>query len=313
MARTPEQPHHADTVHAPVLLQEVIAALDVSSAKVVVDGTLGGAGHAKALALLMQKDATFIGIDRDKDALERARHALESVAPRVVLKEGNFSTIKQVLAEENIGCADALVLDLGFSSDQLERSGRGFSFVRDEPLLMTLCASPSDEQVTAEDAVNGWSEESLADVLYGFGGERYARRIARAIVLARSLAPIATSGQLAAVIESVVPKRGKLHPATRTFQALRIAVNDELGSLETLLNAIPDFLALGGRVAIISFHSLEDRLVKHAFRSLAQRGYGDAVKKPILPSDKEIIQNPRARSARLRIFHRNYEANTPKT
>ncbi len=298
-----------ETIHTPVLLQEVLASLDVAYAQVVVDGTLGGAGHAEALARMMAKGSLFIGMDRDRDALTRAEKRLAHVPPRIVFKESNYRTLKVALAGLGVR-ADAVLLDLGFSSDQLERSGRGFSFERDEPLLMTLSAETKMGEVTAKEAVNEWSEESLADVIYGFGGERQARRIARAIVRAREEVPIETSAQLAHVIERAVHRRGKVHPATRTFQALRIAVNDELGALEQLLGDVPELLTPGGRVAIISFHSLEDRLVKHAFRAYEKGGVGTTQKKPIVPSPEEVARNPRARSARLRILFKHHEVPT---
>ena len=226
--------------------------------------------------------------------------------PRLTLIHGNMRHLATHLAR--VGCArvDRILLDLGLSSDQLsavEGEGRGFSFTRDEPLVMTLTYPLDAETLTAEEVVNTWSEESLADILYGFGGERAARRVARAMVDTRSRERIKTTGQLAEIVARVVPRRGPTHPATRTFQALRIAVNDELGALTETLAAGIDLLHPDGRMVVITFHSLEDGIVKRTFATWKRAGRGTVLTPhPIVPSMRECTENRRARSAKLRGF-----------
>lgn len=302
-------------MHEPVLLHETVDGLDIRPGDVVVDGTLGRAGHAlEALkaARIRGGEAFIIGIDRDLDALAESRVRLEAAEAKFQLFKGNFKDMDAFIAKAGVESVDKIILDLGLSSPHLDSSGRGFSFRNDEPLLMTMDREVGEGAFTARDVVNGWAEEDIANVIYAYGDERYARRIARAIVAerearkARGESPIETTHQLVAIIEGAVPgiyKRGKIHPATRTFQALRIAVNDELSSLRIGLNKA--FLALrpGGRIAVISFHSLEDRIVKRAFKEWTAEGKGDqATKKPIVPSESETAKNPRSRSAKLRIF-----------
>jgi 16S rRNA (cytosine1402-N4)-methyltransferase len=295
-------------VHQSVLLHEVIELLSIQESEVVVDGTVGGAGHSKALVAHLGPDGTFIGLDADSDAIERARDVLPDTRARIELCVANFRSLESVLAELKIPQVNKVLLDLGWSSFQLD-VGRGFSFMNDEPLSMTY-GDPTQALFTAETVVNEWEEEHIADILKGWGEERFARRIAAAIVAARSLGRIKTSGQLAEIIAQAVPtgrpSRGKrIHPATRTFQALRIAVNDELGALTEILETLRTHLAPGGRVAIISFHSIEDRLVKQTFAAWKREGLGAPVtKKPVVPSTEELGENPRARSAKLRVFER---------
>lgn len=296
------------TEHIPVLLQEVIHWLDIATDDVIFDGTLGGAGHAKALAELLGKEGVLIGTDVDSKAIRHAETALAKVEPRVILAHTNFKDIKKVCKENNVASINKVLLDLGWSSDQIAEAGRGLSFQKNELLSMRLSDTQEPDALTAHEIVNQWSEESIADVLYGWGGERYAKRIAKAIGQARQERDINTTGELVEIIKRAVPstyRYGRINPATRTFQALRIAVNDEIRALEVALGEIADLLAEDGRVAIISFHSVEDRVVKHTFKKWAQENLGDIfTKKPIKASEEEVENNPRARSAKLRIFHK---------
>lgn len=298
-------------MHESVLLQETIDSLDVQDGDVVVDGTLGRAGHAIEAAGRAE-NVFIVGIDRDEDALTESKEKLAAAGISFELFQGNFRDMDQFLAKANGGkgrTPNKIVLDLGVSSPHLDSSGRGFSFRTDEPLLMTMEKNPSAEGFTARDVVNGWAEEDIANVIYAYGDERYARRIARAIVAAREVAPIETTHRLVKVIEESVPamyRHGKIHPATRTFQAIRIAVNDELGSLKAGLQKALDALAPGGRMAVISFHSLEDRIVKVFMKEAEKEGKGKSLtKKPIEPSEEERARNPRSRSSKLRVFIKN--------
>lgn len=294
----------ADTVHTPVLLQQVIDSLAVRPTDTVVDGTAGGGGHARALLSALGPAGRYVAIDADRAALARVQ-ALVGDDPRLTLVHGNFRDIDGHLASVGIDAFDKLLLDLGLSSDQLETSVRGFSFTKDEPLIMTLSDSPREDATTAWHVVNDWSEQSLADVIYGFGGERFARKIAHAIVLRREGHPIGTTKELADVIASTIRSTGRIHPATRTFQAIRIAVNDELGALEEVLHKALPRMRTGGRIAVISFHSLEDRIVKRTFRGWQAEERGVALyKRPVVANREEIRMNPRARSAKLRCFEK---------
>lgn len=291
--------------HESVLLHEAVEALAVESTDTVVDGTIGGAGHFAAFLGKLGAGGTLIGIDADEDAIARAEAAGKGSAARVELAHDNFRNLAQILADRGIKEIDAALFDLGWSSFHLS-AGRGFSFRAEEPLLMTY-GSP-EGTTTAADLVNDLSETSLADLIYTLGEERFSRGIAKSIVRAREELRIETTGQLVAAVEAGVPGwyRGrKLHPATKTFQALRIAVNDELGALREGLAAALEHLSDGGRVAVITFHSIEDRIVKQMLRDAAYEGLGTVVtKKPIVPSAAETAQNPRARSAKLRVFER---------
>jgi 16S rRNA (cytosine1402-N4)-methyltransferase len=301
------------TSHEPVLLQELIAVLDLRPNDTVVDATLGGGGHASALAGLLGEKGTFIGIDLDHASVEHAKEVLMDVKPSVHLVEDSFRNLDDILARLSIKEINAMVVDLGLSSDQLEQTdgsvGRGFSFKRDEPLVMTFKSKPAKEDTTAHDIVNKWDEEHLVDILFGFGEERFAKSIARHIVGTRDVQSIETTTQLVKVIEEAVPswyRFRKLHPATRTFQALRMAVNDEVGALEEVLRKGMFALAPEGRFGVISFHSVEDRIVKHYFREQVEAVIGTLVhKKPITPTKEEINRNQRARSAKLRTFRKN--------
>jgi len=292
------------TVHTPVLLQQVIDSLAVRPTDTVVDGTAGGGGHGATLLAALGPTGRYIAIDADRAALTRVS-VLVGDDPRVSLVYGNFRNIDGHLASVCADAFDKLLLDLGFSSDQLETAGRGFSFTKDEPLVMTLSDSPEEGATTAWHVVNDWSEQSLADVLYGFGGERAARKIAHAIALRREMHPIETTKELADIVATVVRTKGRIHPATRTFQAIRIAVNDELGALTDVLAKALPLLRNNGRIAIITFHSLEDRIVKHTFRTWQEEGRGVVLtKRPITPTDEECRANPRSRSAKLRVFEK---------
>lgn len=289
--------------HAPVLLHEVLEHLDIQPHETVLDATLGGAGHARALAAQLDARGTLIGIDADSAALERARGVLTGSRCSVHLAQANFRDLAQVLEGLGITKLDAALFDLGWSSYQLA-AGRGFSFMHDEPLLMTYASEPGEDALTARSVVNGWEEENIADVLWGWGEERYARRIARAITKEREQAAIETSTQLADIVARAVPatyRHKRIHPATKTFQALRIAVNDELGVIENGLEEALAHLVPEGRIAVITFHSTEDRLVKRLFRDWAAQKRGTA-SKAIKPSEEEVRTNARARSAKLRIF-----------
>lgn len=294
----------AETAHQSVLLHEAIEGLDIRSGDTVVDATLGGAGHSRVIAAKLGTEGTLIGFDLDHDAIVRGTEALAAASPRVVLIESNFRHLKHELEARGITQITKALFDLGWSSFQLS-VGRGFSFLRDEPLAMTYAKEGA--ALTAEGIVNEWEESSIADVLYGWGEERYARRIAKAIVERRAQKRFETTGELVDTIRGAVPatyRHGSIHPATRTFQALRIAVNDEMGALEEGLQSAWDMLSPGGRIAVITFHSIEDRIVKQTFLRFAQEGGERVTKKPIVPSESELAENPRARSAKLRIIAR---------
>jgi len=286
--------------HRSVLLLESIAALALRQDDIVVDATLGGAGHAREIARRLGKSGVLIGFDADAEALERAKEALKGVAPIVHLVHDNFRTMKRAVTQLGISRITKALFDLGWSSHQLN-AGRGFSFLKDEPLSLAYDARQSLDAATI---VNEWSEESLADILWGWGEERYARRIARGIVEARTHSPIRTSRELGELVRALVPpayRRGKIHPATRTFQALRIAVNDELGALEEGIRGAWELMGAGGRIVVITFHSIEDRIVKHLFLHLSKDGAGALIlKKALKPTEEEVRANPRSRSAKLR-------------
>ncbi len=291
-------------MHVPVMRAEVVTALRPDRGGVFVDGTVGLGGHARAL---LEAGATrLVGIDRDAEALERAREALAPWGAAVTLVHGDYRRLGGLLDEAGVGAVDGLLVDLGVSSLQFDGEGRGFSFQRDEPLDMRFDRSSG---ATAADLVASAGPEELADIIYRFGEERHSRRIARAIVSARERDPIVTTGQLAALVRRAVFTRGRqrLDPATRTFQALRIAVNAELDGLDGFLTEAAGRLADGGRLAVIAFHSLEDRVVKHTLRALDQAGELGLVvvtRKPVWPTETEVAGNPRARSARLRVAAR---------
>ena len=300
--------------HVPVLYQEVLAGLRIKPGGRYVDATVGGGGHAHGVLVASAPDGELLGIDADPMAVALAGEQLAEFGNRITLVQGNFADLEEIALEHGFCPVDGVLLDLGLSSMQLEAAGRGFSFQLDGPLDMRF--GPS-QMTTAADLVNTLSVEELADILFRYGEEPRSRRIARAIVAER---PINTTKELAALVERTVGRRRRLHPATRTFQALRMVVNEEL---ECLAEALPQALRLlvpGGRLAIISFHSLEDRLVKQVFRNEARdclcppevpictcdhrAALGIVTKKPIRPSAEEVAANPRSRSAKLRIAFR---------
>ncbi len=301
------------TVHVPVLLQEVLKNLNIPKGGTVLDGTLGGGGHAAAMAQEVGANGVLIGIDADSRAIERAKYNLETTLvdklPGLHLMQDNFRNLDKVLGTLKIQWLDAALFDLGLSSDQLEVSGRGFTFQNEEPLTMTLSDMVGEDTLTAKEIVNDWQEENIADIIYGYGGERYSRRIAKAIVEARTEAEITTTEQLVSIITAAVPahyRHGKTNPATKSFQALRITVNDELGAAKEALDKVLKYIKPGGRVGVITFHSLEDRLVKRLFRQWQEDGLGTIItKKPIAPTNEEVRENKRARSSKLRVFQRD--------
>jgi 16S rRNA (cytosine1402-N4)-methyltransferase len=291
--------------HITVLTTEAVSALQLQPQSVVVDATYGAGGHAKEICKILRSKGTFIGIDADPDALtDSDLHKLKS-GPTIHLINDNFVNLDKILESLEINEADAILADLGWRTDQFEDGGKGFSFTSDEPLLMTY-GDPETYLFTAHDIVNGWKEEDIANVLYGYGDERFSRRIAKAIVASRAVSEINTALRLSMIIESAVPhfyRKGKTHPATKSFQAIRIAVNDELSYLETFIDKAASFVAVDGIIAIISFHSTEDRIVKLKFKELASSGEFQIItKKPITASVEELSNNPRARSAKLRVI-----------
>ena len=294
--------------HVSVLPEEVLHYLDPQPGEVIIDCTLGAGGHSCAFCKAVGATGSVYGIDADRDALERARGNVCFKHCSFTPIHGNFRHFGELLEKQGVVHIDKVLVDLGLSSDQLDDSGRGFSFMRNEPLTMTLESDVTEETVTAYDVVNTWSEESLADIIYGFSDDRFARRIAREIKRAREEAPIEDTQRLTEIIVSAIPARfrhGSIHPATRTFQAIRMAVNDEIGALKALLPQAWHALAPGGRLAIISFHSIEDRIVKEHFRGWSKDGVGRLLnKKPIVPAPAEVTDNPRARSAKLRVIEK---------
>ncbi len=292
--------------HKTVLLKEAVDALELRTDSVVFDGTFGSGGHAREISSRLGATGRYIGVDADATAFETTN--LKDVKPQIHLVNDNFKNITEILRSLHITEVDAILADLGWRIEQFTGSGKGFSFQYDEPLLMTY-GNPKDYVFTAADIVNEWEEVSIADVIFGYGEERYARRIAKAIVAKRALAPITTTFALRDCVASAVPQfkgRRTINPATKTFQALRIAVNDELGILSGFLTAAFEALKPGGNMAIITFHSLEDRIVKHHFRNLEDADLGERMtKRPVVPSPEELVENPRARSAKLRVIKKH--------
>jgi len=293
--------------HIPVMAEEVLFWLAREGSRTYLDCTVGYSGHAEKLLEASSADSRLIGLDRDAMAIEASRERLARFGDRVLLIHGHFVDLKRHLAASDIGQVDGILFDLGVSSTQLEEPGRGFSFQGDGPLDMRMDRSMDG---TAADLINRWPEAQLADTIFQFGEERFSRRIARAIVHARERHPLATTKQLVSVIEEAVPakyRHGRIHCATRTFQALRIAVNQELDCIEPALRDAVDVLSPGGRLCAISFHSLEDRIVKHTFRALSGKGNPSLIvltKKPQVPAREESERNPRSRSAKLRAAQR---------
>lgn len=295
--------------HITVLKDESVNALNLSEGSVVVDCTLGAGGHGWEIVSQLGTAGHYIGLDADPTAVKAAEAKFATATPHTTLLTRNFTELTTTLSELNIDTVDAILADLGWRMEQFDGSSglpRGFSFQSDEPLLMTY-GDPSSYAFTAADIVNEWAEEDIANIIYAYGEERAARKIADRIVTTRKVTPITTASQLAELVAAVVKTspRSKTHPATRTFQALRIAVNDEFAVLESLLSQGMTALRSGGRLAVISFHSLEDRIVKHTFRTFAHDHQATVVtKKPIVATEEELSTNPRARSAKLRVIEK---------
>ena len=291
-------------MHLPVLADEVTFLLRPRHGGWVVDGTIGMGGHAERLLDAGGARTRLLGIDHDPEALARARERLGRFGDRVTLRHGSFRDLGSHAREAGIDRAAAIMLDLGLSSYQLERSGRGFSFQKDEPLDMRFDPTRGH---TAADLLADATEAELARILFEYGDERHARRIARRIVEQRHRSPLTTTAELVDAVKAGVPRAAwshRTHVATRTFQALRMAVNHEPEALREALDAAPELLERGGRLGVISFHSGEDRAVKHTFRALRSRGFGPLDPSPVTPSEDETRDNPRARSAKLRVLER---------
>ncbi|MEZ5963311.1 MAG: 16S rRNA (cytosine(1402)-N(4))-methyltransferase RsmH [Planctomycetota bacterium] len=298
------------SVHRPVLVAEALAALDLRPGQVVVDGTVGAGGHSGHVLAALAPGGTLIGIDRDAAVLAHARRSLEAVASKVGggvvfrLFHTSFSHMPEVLHQEGLSRCDRVLLDLGVSSLQLDTAARGFSFSQDAPLDMRMDADDASRPTAAQWLARA-SEPEIARVLWEYGEERHARRIARALVAARRVAPVSRTFQLRDIVVRQMPRRpGGIHPATRTFQAIRIQVNGELDELQRGLEAAARVLGPGGRLVVITFHSLEDRMVKHFLR----QGFERVHKKPIGATQAEVQANPRARSAKLRVGVRRGDA-----
>jgi 16S rRNA (cytosine1402-N4)-methyltransferase len=293
------------SAHKSVMVAEVLAALAPKAGEMVLDATAGQGGHSEAL-LHAAPGIHLIALDADPSAVAATQARLASFSGSVRVVESNFADSAKVLKHLGVEKIHKALFDLGWRSEQLA-SGRGFSFLHDEPLDMSYGSSPRSG-FTAVQILNGWGEQALADVFFGYGEERYARRIAAAVVERRKLAPIHTTVEFAELVKDAVPalyRRGRIHPATKSFQALRIAVNDELGAAQKGIETAWEHLSVGGRIAVISFHSIEDRLVKVLFAAKIKEGTGRLLyKKPLTASQEEISHNPRARSAKLRVIEK---------
>ncbi|MSU45401.1 MAG: 16S rRNA (cytosine(1402)-N(4))-methyltransferase RsmH [Candidatus Zambryskibacteria bacterium] len=293
--------------HKSVLLKESIDGLEIKSGDIFVDGTLGGGGHTEEVCNRFCSAVVMIGIDLDPEAISRATARLSKECNFQTV-QGSFRNIDALVSSLGFPKVDKILLDIGPSSNQFEDSGRGFSFQKDEPLIMSFKKELKDEDLTAREIVNTWEQENIQAILEGYGEEQFAWKISRAIVERRSVKPILTTFELVDIVKSATPKfyhHRKIHPATKTFQALRITVNDEIESLKEGLRKGFETLNSNGRIGVISFHSLEDRVVKQFFRELEDAGDGKRItKKPILPTDDEVIENPRSRSAKLRILEK---------
>ncbi len=291
-------------IHLPVLLNEVLEFLKLREGGVYLDATLGLGGHSEAIIKKCPNISLLIGLDWDEEALELAAKRLKPLSPKAHLYRTNFKDMDLVLEEEGLKGVDGILMDLGLSSYQLDLSGRGFSFMRDEPLDMRMDRT---ETVLASDMINNLPEERLAELIHIYGEEPWSKRIARAIVKCRTEKPILSTLELANIIKKAIPRRfhpKKIHPATRTFQAIRIAINREFENLTTALKKAKKCLNPGGRLLVISFHSLEDRIVKHFFQN--SENINIITKKPLRPKKEEINKNPRARSAKLRVAEKAF-------
>lgn len=295
--------------HTSVLYNECLDALNLKEGKIVIDGTFGAGGHSLGIAKQIGKKGTLISFDQDGEVFEKEIVDEIKENTNFIPIVANFRDMEKEVLLKEINSVDGVLLDLGLSSTQLEHSGRGFSFQRDEPLHMTFSDKPGEQLITAEVIVNEWQESVIADILFGFAEETFSRRIAKAIVEARKKERITTTGELVDIIKASVPgwyqRGGRSNPATKTFQALRMAVNDEMGSTEDGIRGAYNLLNEGGRLAVISFHSIEDRLVKNTFKEISETlGAKILTKKPIVASEEELSANPRSRSAKLRIIEK---------
>jgi len=312
--------------HIPVLLDEVVKTINPKPGENLIDGTLGGGGHSEAILGKILPDGKLLGIDLDDEALQESKNKLGKYAKKIILKKGNFVDFVEIKKENNFGSFNIFFLDLGISSQQLNNETLGISFLKNSPLDMRMAGPQkygNNNYKIAEYILNNWSEDKIKLILKNYGEERYAKSIARKIVAERKINKIVNTKQLAKIISEATPakyKKQKIHFATRTFQALRIEVNDELKNLETVLPQVLEEIEVGGRIAIISFHSLEDRIVKQFFQKEAkdcicgpevpvcvcdhQKRLKIITKKPIIASEEELLKNPRARSGKLRVARR---------
>ncbi len=292
-------------MHIPVLLKEVIYYLDPKPGDTILDATINGGGHAKEILRIIGENGRLIGIEQDAEILENLKSQISNLKNNVILINGNFRDLDELLEPLNIKSINGALFDLGMSSVQLEDSGRGFSFQKDESLIMSYKSELKSNDLTARDILNKWSERDIADVLYKYGEERYSRRIARRIVERRKEKQIETTFELVEIIRLSVPpayrNNRRIHCATRTFQALRIVVNDELDAMREGIERAWGLISKDSKLVVISFHSLEDRIVKNFFRKIADEGQGQILtKKPVTPNEEEQKLNPRSRSAKLR-------------
>ena len=287
-------------------MNEVMEGLDLQHSDVVIDATVNGGGHASQIVSALSDTGVFIGIDLDKTALEISQEKLKGAACQVELVHNSFKNLDQVLSELELDGFDKILFDLGWSSNQFEKAERGFSFNLEGPLLMTLADDPSTADFTAYDIINTWEASHIIDILEGYGEERYAYKITQGIIKAREEKAIVSTTELADIIKQAVPgkyRNGPIHPATKTFQALRIAVNNEMEVLKEGLRKAFEYLNPGGRILVISFHSIEDRIVKHYFKELKQQGLAEILtKRPQVATQEELTENRRSRSAKLRII-----------
>ncbi|MEK7238044.1 MAG: 16S rRNA (cytosine(1402)-N(4))-methyltransferase RsmH [Nitrospirota bacterium] len=285
-----------ETAHVPVMLEEVLRMLKVKKSGVYIDGTVGLGGHAEGILKSVEGGCTLIGIDKDEEALKIAKERLKGFDVHLI--RDRFSNMDAVISNLGYREAEGILLDLGVSTLQLKSEGRGFSFLKDEPLDMRM---DNRQTLTALRIINGYTEKDLAHILWQYGEERFSRKIARAIVNAREQKPIRTCRELSQIIEKAIGRKGRIHPATKTFQALRIEVNKELAELSMAINTGINILKSGGRFCVLSYHSLEDRIVKHSFKELARKGMVSIItKKPLIPEKDEQRLNPSSRSAKLR-------------
>ena len=295
-------------MHIPVLLQQAVDGLNIKKGDIFVDGTLGGGGHSLEVCRRFGDSVQIIGVDLDIDAIERSKERLSPLKCNIRYAEGSFRNIDTILSSLGVARVDKILLDIGLSSLQFDSSGRGFSFQKDEPLIMSFKKDATEKDLTAKEILNTWDRENIEAILKGYGEEKFAWKISKAIVEKRKDKSIETTFDLVEIIKGATPKwyqTRKIHSATKTFQALRITVNDEIESLKEGISKSFKILNKGGRLAVISFHSLEDRVVKQFFKDMYSKDEAKIVtKKPTIASDEEIESNPRSRSAKLRIIEK---------